>query len=187
MYLHSPSSDDKDHGLLLSRQKPGLACEGCRKRNFRRDRVHPQCGVCSDSGVVCTFSLHISATPGPKDKDTWKPWIAGLIDRWFNSALPQQTADRNDKHTDIFPQLPLNIVWPSQQAGNLNDDPFAVRKTEQGAMMLVDPYNDEAEPPMLSDSTFSEGGSTTTLDPFAYLSPQGLLVDSQGGPPRFLI
>lgn len=97
-------------------------------------------------------------------------------------ALAQQTADRNDKHADIFPQLHLNIVWPSQQAGNLNDDPFAVRKTEQGAMTLDDPYNDEAEAPLLCDSTFSEGVSTTTLDPFAYLSPQGLLVDSQGGP-----
>lgn len=48
-----------------SRQKPGSACEECRRRKLRCDRQQPRCRFCSESSVVCTFT---SSRPprGPK-------------------------------------------------------------------------------------------------------------------------
>lgn len=36
-----------------TRQQPGLACEECRRRKARCDRVRPQCGICSEMGRNC--------------------------------------------------------------------------------------------------------------------------------------
>lgn len=37
----------------MSRQQSGLACEECRRRKARCDRVRPQCGICADTGRTC--------------------------------------------------------------------------------------------------------------------------------------
>ncbi|KAI0903560.1 fungal-specific transcription factor domain-containing protein [Ustulina deusta] len=50
---------------LSSRQKPGAACEECRRKKVRCDRQRPQCGFCHTSGVEC----HVTAlrpARGPK-------------------------------------------------------------------------------------------------------------------------
>ncbi|KAJ5630077.1 hypothetical protein N7528_003734 [Penicillium herquei] len=49
----------------MVRQQPGLACEECRRRKARCDRVRPQCGVCSDSGRKCVF-VDKRSPRGPK-------------------------------------------------------------------------------------------------------------------------
>ncbi|KAF3766615.1 hypothetical protein M406DRAFT_37614 [Cryphonectria parasitica EP155] len=36
-----------------SRQQPGFACEECRKKKLRCDRQRPQCGACTNAGVIC--------------------------------------------------------------------------------------------------------------------------------------
>ncbi|CAM1507799.1 Fc.00g046470.m01.CDS01 [Cosmosporella sp. VM-42] len=36
-----------------TRQQPGLACEECRKRKARCDRVRPQCGTCAEFMTAC--------------------------------------------------------------------------------------------------------------------------------------
>ena len=48
-----------------SRQKPGSACDECRRRKLRCDREQPQCGVCSESGVACNTTA-IGPSRGPK-------------------------------------------------------------------------------------------------------------------------
>ena len=48
-----------------SRQKPGAACEECRRRKLRCDRQQPQCGTCVEDGVECIFSPFQSSR-GPK-------------------------------------------------------------------------------------------------------------------------
>ncbi|KAI1115682.1 fungal-specific transcription factor domain-containing protein [Nemania sp. NC0429] len=48
-----------------SRQRPGGACEECRRRKLRCDRQHPQCGVCAAAGVAC-FTTATRAPRGPK-------------------------------------------------------------------------------------------------------------------------
>ncbi len=35
------------------RQHPGLACEECRRRKARCDRVRPKCGICAEVGQNC--------------------------------------------------------------------------------------------------------------------------------------
>ncbi|EED13248.1 conserved hypothetical protein [Talaromyces stipitatus ATCC 10500] len=47
-----------------SRQRPGSACEECRRRKLRCDR-QPQCGNCIDAGVVCTTTT-VRPARGPK-------------------------------------------------------------------------------------------------------------------------
>lgn len=37
----------------ISRQHPGLACEECRRRKARCDRVRPRCGICAETGQDC--------------------------------------------------------------------------------------------------------------------------------------
>ncbi|KAL4819970.1 fungal-specific transcription factor domain-containing protein [Aspergillus spinulosporus] len=52
-------------GSPKPRQKPGAACEECRRRKLRCDRRQPQCRLCEASGVECQV---ITARPsrGPK-------------------------------------------------------------------------------------------------------------------------
>ncbi|KAH8692012.1 fungal-specific transcription factor domain-containing protein [Talaromyces proteolyticus] len=47
-----------------SRQRPGSACEECRRRKLRCDR-QPQCGNCVESGVICTTTT-VRPARGPK-------------------------------------------------------------------------------------------------------------------------
>ncbi|PVH94017.1 hypothetical protein DM02DRAFT_661434 [Periconia macrospinosa] len=37
------------------RQQPGLACEDCRRRKARCDRVRPTCGLCMESAITCCY------------------------------------------------------------------------------------------------------------------------------------
>ena len=48
-----------------SRQKPGAACEECRRRKLRCDRQQPRCGLCETSGVACLVS-ECRPSRGPK-------------------------------------------------------------------------------------------------------------------------
>ncbi|PYI21535.1 hypothetical protein BO99DRAFT_380051 [Aspergillus violaceofuscus CBS 115571] len=47
------------------RQKPGAACEECRRRKLRCDRRQPQCGMCQASGVECLV-ITARSPRGPK-------------------------------------------------------------------------------------------------------------------------
>ncbi|KAI0964937.1 hypothetical protein F4678DRAFT_454353 [Xylaria arbuscula] len=47
------------------RQQPGIACESCRKKKSRCDRVRPGCGSCTTAGVTCVFT-DSRAQRGPK-------------------------------------------------------------------------------------------------------------------------
>lgn len=48
-----------------SRQRPGAACDECRRRKLRCDREQPKCGVCAESGVVCQTTA-VGPPRGPK-------------------------------------------------------------------------------------------------------------------------
>ncbi|KAK2608937.1 hypothetical protein QQS21_002513 [Conoideocrella luteorostrata] len=48
-----------------TRQQPGLACEECRRRKGRCDRVRPQCGVCAEAGRNCVV-VDKRSQRGPK-------------------------------------------------------------------------------------------------------------------------
>ncbi|RAL11873.1 fungal specific transcription factor domain-containing protein [Aspergillus homomorphus CBS 101889] len=40
----------------ISRQRPGSACEECRRRKVRCDRRRPQCQVCFETGIECKIN-----------------------------------------------------------------------------------------------------------------------------------
>ena len=47
------------------RQRPGSACEECRRRKLRCDGKQPQCQHCSETGVQC-ITIHSRSQRGPK-------------------------------------------------------------------------------------------------------------------------
>ena len=174
MYLHSPSSDDREHEPSRSRQKPGSACEECRKRKLRCDRTHPSCGVCSDSGVTCTFRE--SRPPrGPK-KGHLKA-LKSRIGRYM-FLLTLQKIELISLLTCSPAALEHRLS--EQQGGNVNNDPSAIQDTEKSGPKWDDSSNDELEPPLIFDSPILEADATITLESSAGLSPQGLPVGSQG-------
>lgn len=56
------------------RQRPGSACEECRRRKLRCDGQSSQCGVCRETGVECIISTN--RPRGPK-----KGYLKALKDR----------------------------------------------------------------------------------------------------------
>ena len=71
------------------RQRPGGACEECRRRKLRCDGQRPQCRVCQESGVTCEVTTQ-RATRGPK-----KGYMKALKSRVGESSvtsLPNPTA-----------------------------------------------------------------------------------------------
>lgn len=59
--MFSPSSDGESN--TRPRQKPGSACEECRRRKLRCDRERPQCGVCFESNVACKIGTFRARGP----------------------------------------------------------------------------------------------------------------------------
>ncbi|KAI0009529.1 fungal-specific transcription factor domain-containing protein [Xylariaceae sp. FL0662B] len=47
------------------RQQPGFACEECRRRKSRCDRVRPRCGACTEYGTAC-ITMDKRPRRGPK-------------------------------------------------------------------------------------------------------------------------
>ncbi|KAK3324864.1 hypothetical protein B0H66DRAFT_587751 [Apodospora peruviana] len=69
-YSSSPEMDtEQSRGSTTTssrpRQLPGSACEECRRRKLRCDRVQPQCGACIDSGTNCVMRA-TNPPRGPK-------------------------------------------------------------------------------------------------------------------------
>jgi hypothetical protein len=59
-----PDTESDIPTLTPGRQRPGAACDECRRRKLRCDGQHPQCGVCRDTNVVCEVTQR--GVRGPK-------------------------------------------------------------------------------------------------------------------------
>ena len=84
----------------ISRQRPGSACEECRRRKVRCDRRRPQCQVCFETGIDCKIST-TRLPRGPR-----KGQLRTLRTRIGKSCL---TSAKIDAHIG---QLHLNVAWP---------------------------------------------------------------------------
>lgn len=96
-----------------TRQQPGLACEECRRRKARCDRVRPKCGICADSGRNCVV-LDKRSQRGPK-----KGQLKDLRSRLM--LLEQRLVGQNDA-----PSLPqerdsLGCPTPSEKVSPEGD------------------------------------------------------------------
>lgn len=59
-----PDTESDTPPVPRGRQRPGAACDECRRRKLRCDGQHPQCGVCRETDVVCEVTQR--GTRGPK-------------------------------------------------------------------------------------------------------------------------
>ncbi|CEJ61681.1 hypothetical protein PMG11_10205 [Penicillium brasilianum] len=59
-----PETESDTQTVTRGRQRPGAACDECRRRKLRCDGQHPQCGVCRDTDVVCEITQR--GVRGPK-------------------------------------------------------------------------------------------------------------------------
>lgn len=64
------------------RRQPGFACQECRRRKARCDRVRPQCGTCAEAGLSCVI-IEERPQRGPK-----KGQLKALRSRVGESRVP---------------------------------------------------------------------------------------------------
>ncbi|KAK3167989.1 hypothetical protein OEA41_004435 [Lepraria neglecta] len=84
------------------RQQLGLACEECRRRKARCDRVRPSCGSCQDAGAACCY---VDKRPqrGPRkgQMDALKNLVANLEQR-LGEQMGQQQPNHEAIPSDAF-------------------------------------------------------------------------------------
>ena len=122
-----------------SRQKPGSACEECRRRKLRCDRQRPQCGVCMEMGVECTID---PARPSRGPKKGHMKALRTRIGKYIKPAtmfpLLTQSAAALERRL-VEQQDPLN---PSDQISDLVERPTS---SAEGAEDVLS----RAQPPVL--------------------------------------
>ncbi|OAF54163.1 hypothetical protein VC83_09574, partial [Pseudogymnoascus destructans] len=106
------------------RQQPGLACEDCRRRKARCDRVRPVCGSCQDSGNTCRY---VDKWPrgGPRKGQmlALKNLVTNLEQRLgeqMRKAQPDHDAILSD--TRINPDASLAETEPATLSTHLEND-----------------------------------------------------------------
>ncbi|KAI1087098.1 hypothetical protein F5B19DRAFT_486976 [Rostrohypoxylon terebratum] len=135
------------------RQKPGFACEECRRRKARCDRQQPQCGSCAESGVKCiTVSQRPQRGPKKGQLEMMRTRIA-MLERELKQSdsqiksptlidVPMPTVtmpgtsitglenssftDINDIPTDSMSHMSLThpyLAWPSLETPSSNNLP----------------------------------------------------------------
>ncbi|KAJ5278608.1 hypothetical protein N7478_003980 [Penicillium angulare] len=117
----------------MARQQPGLACEECRRRKARCDRVRPQCGICTDSGRQCVY-VDKRSPRGPK-----KGQLKELRSRM--AVIEQQLASQGSGNEETSKVLESVEMSPEQdQPGGLpghkaytETDDDATRRSSYGS------------------------------------------------------
>ncbi|KAL4974124.1 fungal-specific transcription factor domain-containing protein [Aspergillus desertorum] len=96
---------------VTSRQRPGSACEECRRRKVRCDRQRPQCQVCYEGGLDCKISTtRLPRGPRKGQLRTLRTRIGRLL---LNVKSPKTLAERvaalerclADRHPEIDRQM----------------------------------------------------------------------------------
>ncbi|KAL2802925.1 fungal-specific transcription factor domain-containing protein [Aspergillus granulosus] len=125
------------------RQKPGAACEECRRRKLRCDRRQPQCRLCEASGVECQV-ITARQSRGPK-----RGYLKVLQDRIaaLEGALLQHQSTINlsgptDDHSLDAPLLDDQIDLSGWQLPMMDDEMpvhgvYAASKTNSSSGALT--------------------------------------------------
>ncbi|KAL4869561.1 hypothetical protein BDV12DRAFT_76062 [Aspergillus spectabilis] len=101
------STSPHAHG---SRQRPGSACEECRRRKVRCDRQRPQCQVCYESGLECKVSTtRLPRGPRKGQLRTLRTRIGRLLLVKSSKTLAERVAALErclaDQHPEINQQM----------------------------------------------------------------------------------
>ncbi|KAL8994705.1 MAG: hypothetical protein Q9169_005390 [Polycauliona sp. 2 TL-2023] len=128
--MSSPVHDDPSDTTTgpRSRQKPGNACDACRRRKLRCDRKQPLCGACVESGATC--SVAASGPRGPK-RGHMKALLARI------SAMEQRLAEKPPDSSSGDPSLDAVsagsfLDWPYTDL-----DDFMPTAADNGGLALV--------------------------------------------------
>ncbi|PKY00458.1 fungal-specific transcription factor domain protein [Aspergillus campestris IBT 28561] len=137
----------------VSRQRPGSACEECRRRKVRCDRGRPQCQVCYETGIECKINTaRLPRGPRKGQLRTLRTRIA---------ALERCLAEQN---------LSMHSQIPTLLAGTLLDGDSEEDQLREMAVVSdlgVEPFTDESaavsQSPPASDSSLRQGGLVSEL------------------------
>lgn len=104
-----PDTELDNPTVTRGRQRPGAACDECRRRKLRCDGQHPQCGVCRDTNMVCEVTQR--GVRGPK-----KGHLKALKNRIVHLEAMLETRSSPHQHQ---PHLRSDLQGDSQ---NGHDD-----------------------------------------------------------------
>ncbi|EED12116.1 conserved hypothetical protein [Talaromyces stipitatus ATCC 10500] len=108
---------------LRPRQKPGAACEECRRRKLRCDRRQPQCGLCEASGVECQV-ITARSSRGPKRGylKVLQARIAALEGVLLQQQGINNVSEPSDEHSLDVPLLDDQIDLSGWQLPMIDDE-----------------------------------------------------------------
>ncbi|KAL4790165.1 fungal-specific transcription factor domain-containing protein [Aspergillus venezuelensis] len=145
-----------------SRQRPGSACEECRRRKVRCDRQRPQCQVCFESGLDCKISTtRLPRGPRKGQLRTLRTRIGKLLLTNSSKTLAERVAALErclaDRHLDIDRQTNGLL-----EGADLDDE------SEEETIRGLNPSRDGTQSP--------KGRRSGTMSPTSPIPPRSELV-----------
>ena len=157
----------------VSRQRPGSACEECRRRKVRCDRGRPQCQVCYETGIECKINTaRLPRGPRKGQLRTLRTRIGRftfsrgfrripLADTDSTAALERCLAAQNPSvHGQISTLLASTLL-----DGDSEEDPL--REMAVVSDLGVEPFPDESaavsQSPPASDASIRQDGLVSEL------------------------
>ncbi|KJK81384.1 hypothetical protein H634G_03403 [Metarhizium anisopliae BRIP 53293] len=142
-----------------ARQQPGLACEECRRRKARCDRVRPRCGICAESGRTCVV-VDKRSQRGPR-----KGQLKDLRSRLM--LLEQRLGGQPDssnlpKERDSSPK-PSEKVSPERDliSSSASTDIGLDMGSDPGALALFEPGSGSKQMPTLTPDLTTASTATS--------------------------
>ncbi|KAJ5140774.1 hypothetical protein N7448_004182 [Penicillium atrosanguineum] len=166
------------------RQRPGLACEECRRRKARCDRVRPLCGGCAENGTLCLVNEN-RPQRGPK-----KGQLQALRSRV--AMLERQLVGQSDSidGSSTKARSTPATTPPSDDMFSLDqDEDFAMPESEPSNRVPLLARSDGKTPDLADLPDFQEipelSPSFTHVDPFSsacmdWQTTSGLIASSVG-------
>nr|POF21854.1 asperfuranone cluster transcription factor afoa [Quercus suber] len=124
----SPRTAGQDTPTHESRQLPGLACEDCRLRKLRCDRVRPTCGSCKNLGITCNA---ITRQPRGPQRGHLKALQSRIL------ALEQKLSEKNNQRSS--PAASPSSVSPEQHPDQKSDEPHSDGQLDTSQPIIVEP------------------------------------------------
>jgi hypothetical protein len=119
-----------------SRQRPGSACEECRRRKVRCDRQRPQCQVCYESGLECKISTtRLPRGPRKGQLRTLRTRIGRFVFSKSSRTLAERVAALERCLADQHPEI-------NQQMTALLDDPELDCESEEDHLREINGYRE---------------------------------------------
>ncbi|KAL2864368.1 Zn(II)2Cys6 transcription factor [Aspergillus lucknowensis] len=136
-----PSASPLTHS---SRQRPGSACEECRRRKVRCDRQRPQCQVCYESNLECKISTtRLPRGPRKGQLRTLRTRIGRFVFLKSSKTLAERVAALErclaDQHPEINQQMTALLEDPDLDFDSEEDHQRELSGFREGTAVPDDP------------------------------------------------